>query len=258
MSLYTFNKYTDLSLELAKDGYLDSIRKIYSPASKVFVNKRKIVDSFNLFHATADKNPLQALSDLISGFYQDNTRTVFVKNGLDISNVIESLKAGKDITYILSDNKETARALYAEAVSLPFDVFYDRLATERVSRRLGSAAQRAIKDAVSKNTVSEKSFFSAKSQGTVSFDGNDLGRLDLAKRYFKFESVSDKGLDFVIRAGNSFTCGEAKFVSRQGGSQSNQIKSAMDHLCATTSSSHTVKKVAIIDGWPFYSEDSID
>lgn len=106
--------------------------------------------------------------------------------------------------------------LYEELTRPPADSRVMRDQFSKYLRKLGASEGWAV------CTPEE---FENRDQEVAILDGDDNFLRDYAREHFGFTGT--KGIDLVMRVGNQYLVGEAKFLSRDGGSQNNQLKDAL-------------------------------
>ncbi len=229
------NKWTKATLELVKGNYyLDNLMSVYSPEEL----SRENIDVAEI-RKLRELHKLKKCNELI----------------LELINLTEhNFKFPIDHPYVgflmyykeaINKNPKAVKQICNILLRMNFNEIKQRLeAPKAPSRRIGPM----FKSWLMKNFQ----FMDAESFGASERLVFLKGSYTVLKGYAqeklgcKFPELS-KGLDMIAKSGNRYLIGTAKFITRTGGSQTNQFYEAMLLIKGTTSPSN-VLKLAVIDG----------
>lgn len=155
-------------------------------------------------------------------------------------------------------NPETTKRLAKRLLDLSLAELRARLeAPPEPSRMMGQSFRQWLKAMAEQRgwpLLAADAFLEAK--GPCLLDADDAGNASFAADHLELEIADpEKGLDFVLRSGNTYVVGEAKFLSDKGGSQTGQFKDAMRVVAGSASAS--VLRAAVLDGVVWLPGDDV-
>ncbi|MBC7328651.1 hypothetical protein H5T87_11170 [bacterium] len=208
----TSNIWIKKSIQIANScGYLDKLLEIYSVPKE-------------------EERPLP------SGYDEEKIREAFeIKDVKKLLTTLLSMpKFPIDDPYIpclrhfpelIDKNPKTVKRIGDALFSLGIETLLN-LAKQpkKPSRQMGSSFKKWLNN-LGYPYLKEKIFLES---ADISFlKGSDQKLLEFAKTYLGIKSL-DKGVDFIIKINGNYILGEAKFISDFGGSQTNQLKQALE------------------------------
>lgn len=225
------NHYTEKSIELANQkNYLDLLFKVYplSPDSIRDIDQQtwdsiekhyKKGNNIELFKSLL-KLPLFPIKDGYVPFFKHDLSAV-------------------------ERNPDTINRICGRVRELELDKLWEKCTQPKeTNRQMGPLFQNWVnKGVLGTYPIDEKEFLSKKN-GLAILKGKDSALADFANRYLGY--TRNKGLDLIVRKGDIFIIGEAKFISDEGGHQNDQFLDAITTI--ETKTSQNVLKVAVLDG----------
>lgn len=224
------NLYTRLSIELANGkDYLDQLSAVYPLCPD---SERKI-------------DPILWAS-IVRSFNEDDNKALFrALLQLDLFPVKDGYVPffKRDMSAI-ERNPNTFDRICKRVRDLGLDKIYERVTQPKeTNRQMGPMFRNWVQSgALGLVPVSEPEFLKTGDNAILS--GSDSSLKDFASRHLGY--TRDKGLDFIARFNGKYVIGEAKFISDEGGHQSDQFLDAMTTV--KTSVKPGVIAVAILDG----------
>lgn len=229
------NKWVKESIKLVRgEHYLDRLMVIYPPEeiSRGAVNTKIIQKLRQFYEKRRCKELIYELIQLMEMEFK------FPIDHPYIGFLLYDRKA-------IDRNPETIKQICKILFDMEFNEIKQRLEEpKRASRRIGPMFRNWIRNNFE---ILDLDNFE-KSTGLTFLDGSDKTLKRYAAENLKcaFPELT-KGLDFVARYRRQFIIGTAKFITRRGGSQSNQFYEALRLIKETVSPSN-VLRIAVIDG----------
>lgn len=229
------NKWVKESIKLVKgDCYLDRLMELYPPEeiSRGAINTKAIRQLRQFYKERKCKELIYEVIRLMEIGYRfpiDHPYIGFLSYDRQA----------------IDRNPETIKQICRILFKMKFNEIKQRLeAPKRASRRIGPMFRNWIRNNFKNLTLNNFEKFA----GFTFLDGSDkiLRRYAAENLKCKFPELT-KGLDFVARYRRQFIIGTAKFITRRGGSQTNQFYEAL-RLIKETISPSNVLKIAVIDG----------
>lgn len=229
------NKWVKESIKLVRgDYYLDRLMEIYPPEyiSRGALDTKIIQNLRQFYEERKCKELIYEIIQLMDKKFK------FPIDHPYIGFLLYDRKA-------IDRNPETTKQICKILFKMKFNEIKQRLeAPKSASRRIGPMFRNWIRNNFKILDINDFE----KSTDFAFLNGSDKTLKKYAKENLgcKFQELA-KGLDFVARYRRQFIIGTAKFITRSGGSQTNQFYEALRLIKETVSSSN-VLRIAVIDG----------
>jgi len=230
------NYWTQLSVEFANQrNYLDELFRIYP----ITPNLRREISN--------------ETSDAIARSYADRDNKELVKEllKLDLFPIKDSyvpfLRRSRNAIDL---NPNTVNRIAGNLYAMGLDVILDRCTEPKeTNRQMGPMFKNWIKSGVLGCAIyeDEADFLSTDENGVLVLSDERMKRF--AIEHLGYTRVN-KGLDFIARFNGKYVIAEAKFITDQGGHQSDQFEDAMLTLTSPIdpSCTETVITIVVADG----------
>ncbi len=227
------NEWVKKSIEMANSpGYLDKLYEVYPVTyeHERTLSKEKISELRQLYEGKKDIELLYALLDLPKFPLNDP--------------YIAFLRRKKDS---IQNNPETVKRITLRIREMGFDNIVNALKQPKeFNRRMGSLFKKWIESLKDKYPdkyalVSEEEI---DRQGIAILRGGDKRLLEFARK--RLGQNLHKAPDFLIKVGEQYVIGEAKFLTDYGGHQNAQLQDALRSL--NQDGNDRIHYVAILDG----------
>lgn len=224
------NYFTEQSIQLANQrNYLDLLFSVYplSPDSIREIDEKVWERVETHFKNYNNQELFKALLDLALFPIKDGYVPYFRRDRSAIER-----------------NPNTINRICGRIRELDLEAIYDRCTQPKeTNRQMGPLFRKWVeKGVLGLFPVDEREFMDNDDNAILS--GADAQLMNFAQRYLGYRR--NKGVDFIARFNKTYVIGEAKFISDEGGHQSDQFLDAMTTV--ETETAENVKNIAILDG----------
>ncbi|MEM5831606.1 MAG: hypothetical protein QXO40_05395 [Candidatus Aenigmatarchaeota archaeon] len=236
------NPWVEKSINLVKEkGYLDRLLEVYPPEE---ISRGRIVEkeSPHLRELFEKRKCEELIKELIN----------LKKKGFKFPIEHPYISFLSYFKEAIDKNPQTIKKICEQLFKMDYDQLKEELeAPKKASRRIGPMFKKWLRKKFKFVDVKE---FDNISKEIVFLKGGDKLLKKYAEENLKCEFKEySKGLDFVIKKGDKYIIGTAKFITALGGSQTNQFNEAITFLKETKVQKNIIK-IAIIDGIPWLAE----
>jgi hypothetical protein len=220
-------------------GYLDELQTIYplniSPEREIDEN---ILNNIKKAYESKNTDELLNILFTLEKFPLDNPYSSILRNRPDLR----------------TKNPKTIEQISELIKAMDIEKLIERVKQPKASsRQMGNQFKSWLKN---QYHFKDESGFNSSNRLTF-LKGSDNKLKEYAENKFKIKfNDSVKGFDLLFKKNNKYCFGEAKFITGEGGTQTNQLDKAL-HI-ADMSGNKNISTVAVIDGVAWFDNSYLD